>query len=103
MRDLASAIRAWFIWPETKVCVEPPDEALLEPCRTLLSFNHPQFAGPGSTIGTATAGIISSLQYNTPMRQIQIAMKLNFRFRNYRSVGEVLPVIGVWAGVLPVH
>ena len=41
-------------------------------------FNHPQFAGPGSTIGTATAGVISSLLYNTPMRQIQLAMKLNF-------------------------
>ena len=42
------------------------------------AFNHPQFAGPGSTIGTATAGVISSLLYNTPMRQIQIAMKLSF-------------------------
>jgi hypothetical protein len=42
------------------------------------ALNHPQFAGPGSTIGTATAGVISSLLYNTPMRQIQIAMKLNF-------------------------
>jgi hypothetical protein len=42
------------------------------------ALNHPQFAGPGSSIGTATAGIISSLLYNTPMRQIQIAMKLNF-------------------------
>ena len=42
------------------------------------ALNHPQFAGPGSTIGTATAGVISSLLYNTPMRQIQIAMKLSF-------------------------
>jgi hypothetical protein len=40
--------------------------------------NHPHFASPGSTIGTATAGVISSLLYNTPMRQIQLAMKLSF-------------------------
>jgi hypothetical protein len=42
------------------------------------ALNHPQFAGPGSTIGAATAGVISSLLYNTPMRQIQLAMKLSF-------------------------
>jgi hypothetical protein len=42
------------------------------------AFNHPQFAGPGSTIGTASEGVISSLLYNTPMRQIQMAMKLSF-------------------------
>ena len=42
------------------------------------AFNHPQFSGPGSSIGTATAGVISSLLFNTPMRQIQIAMKLSF-------------------------
>jgi hypothetical protein len=42
------------------------------------AFNHPQFSGPGSTIGTASAGVISSLLYNTPMRQIQLAMKLSF-------------------------
>lgn len=42
------------------------------------AFNHPQFSGPGSTIGTATAGVISSLLYNTPMRQIQLAMKVSF-------------------------
>ncbi len=42
------------------------------------AFNRPQFAGPGSTIGTASAGVISSLLYNTPMRQIQLAMKLSF-------------------------
>jgi hypothetical protein len=42
------------------------------------ALNHAQFAAPGSTIGTATAGVISSLLYNTPMRQIQIAMKLSF-------------------------
>ena len=42
------------------------------------ALNHPHFAAPGSTIGTATAGVISSLLYNTPMRQIQMAMKLSF-------------------------
>lgn len=42
------------------------------------ALNHPQFAGPGATIGAASAGVISSLLYNTPMRQIQLAMKLNF-------------------------
>jgi hypothetical protein len=42
------------------------------------AFNHPQFAGPGSTIGTASAGVTSSLLYNTPMRQIQVAMKVSF-------------------------
>ncbi len=42
------------------------------------ALNHPQFAAPGATIGTASAGVISSLLFNTPMRQIQIAMKLNF-------------------------
>ncbi len=42
------------------------------------AFNHPQFSAPATTIGTATAGIISSLLYNTPMRQIQVAMKLSF-------------------------
>jgi hypothetical protein len=42
------------------------------------AFNHPQFAAPSATIGTASAGVISSLLYNTPMRQIQLAMKLSF-------------------------
>ncbi|HZT28881.1 MAG TPA: carboxypeptidase regulatory-like domain-containing protein [Bryobacteraceae bacterium] len=42
------------------------------------ALNHPQFASPGATIGTASAGVISSLLYNTPMRQIQMAMKLSF-------------------------
>lgn len=42
------------------------------------AFNRPQFAGPGSSIGTASAGVISSLLFNTPMRQIQMAMKLFF-------------------------
>jgi hypothetical protein len=42
------------------------------------AFNHPQFTAPAATIGTASAGIISSLLYSTPMRQIQLAMKLSF-------------------------
>jgi hypothetical protein len=42
------------------------------------ALNHPQFAAPGAIVGTASAGVISSLLFNTPMRQIQIAMKLNF-------------------------
>ncbi len=42
------------------------------------AFNHPQFGAPGTTIGTANAGVISGLLFNTPMRQIQIAMKLAF-------------------------
>jgi hypothetical protein len=42
------------------------------------AFNHPQFAGPGNTIGTASAGVISSLLFNTPARQIQLALKLSF-------------------------
>jgi hypothetical protein len=40
--------------------------------------NHPHFGAPGTSIGRATAGVISSLLYNTPMRQIQLAMKLSF-------------------------
>jgi hypothetical protein len=42
------------------------------------AVNRAQFAAPGATIGTASAGVISSLLYNTPMRQIQLAMKLSF-------------------------
>src|SRR5207247_9197088 len=42
------------------------------------AFNHPRFSGPGFSIGTATAGVISTLLFNSPMRQIQIAMKLSF-------------------------
>jgi hypothetical protein len=42
------------------------------------AINRAQFGAPGATIGTATAGVISSLLYNTPMRQIQLAMKLSF-------------------------
>lgn len=42
------------------------------------ALNTPQFAAPNSTIGTAGVGTITSLLYNTPMRQIQLAMKLEF-------------------------
>jgi len=42
------------------------------------AFNHPQFGAPGTAIGTANAGVISGLLFNTPMRQIQIAMKFAF-------------------------
>jgi hypothetical protein len=42
------------------------------------AFNHPQFGPPAASIGTASAGVISSLLYNTPMRQIQLAMKFSF-------------------------
>ncbi|MBO0800932.1 MAG: hypothetical protein J2P31_19105, partial [Blastocatellia bacterium] len=42
------------------------------------ALNHPQFAAPGNTIGSASAGVISSLLFNSPMRQIQVAMKLSF-------------------------
>src|SRR5262249_32114193 len=42
------------------------------------ALNHPQFAAPGNSIGNANAGVISALLFNTPMRQIQFAMKLSF-------------------------
>jgi hypothetical protein len=48
------------------------------------AFNHPQFGKPGSgpgnavTLGAADQGVISALLFNTPMRQIQLAMKLTF-------------------------
>jgi carboxypeptidase family protein len=42
------------------------------------ALNHPQFAAPGNNIGSANAGVISSLLFNSPMRQIQLAMKLSF-------------------------
>jgi hypothetical protein len=46
-------------------------------------LNHPQFAHDlggtaNRTIGTASAGTISSLLFGSPMRQIQLAMKLSF-------------------------
>lgn len=42
------------------------------------ALNHPQFGGPGRTLGASDQGVISSLLFNTPMRQIQLVMKLNF-------------------------
>ncbi len=42
------------------------------------ALNHPQFGKPGSTLGASDQGVVSSLLFNTPMRQIQIAMKLSF-------------------------
>ena len=37
-----------------------------------------EFGAPNSTIGTAGVGAITSLLYSSPMRQIQLAMKLEF-------------------------
>jgi hypothetical protein len=42
------------------------------------ALNHPQFANPGSVIGSANAGVISSLLFGSPMRQVQVAMKLRW-------------------------
>jgi hypothetical protein len=42
------------------------------------ALNHPQFGKPGTTLGASDQGVISSLLFNTPMRQIQLAMKLTF-------------------------
>ena len=42
------------------------------------ALNHAQFAQPGNSIGTGSAGVISSLLFTTPMRQIQFVMKLSF-------------------------
>jgi hypothetical protein len=42
------------------------------------ALNHPQFANPGSVIGNANAGVISSLLFGSPMRQVQLAMKLRW-------------------------
>jgi hypothetical protein len=50
------------------------------------AFNQPQFARPtgfstdgaGATIGNASAGVISSLEFNRPMRQIQLVGKVRF-------------------------
>jgi hypothetical protein len=39
-------------------------------------FNRPQFGTPGTTIGSSTAGVISS-QANAP-RDVQVAVKLIF-------------------------
>lgn len=42
------------------------------------ALNQPQFGKPGSTLGASDQGVISALLFNTPMRQIQFAMKLSF-------------------------
>jgi len=42
------------------------------------ALNRAQFANPGSVIGTGSAGVISALLFQTPMRQMQLAMKINF-------------------------
>jgi len=39
-------------------------------------FNHPQFAFPGATIGTGTAGVIGSTA--VPNRELQMALRLTF-------------------------
>jgi hypothetical protein len=41
-------------------------------------LNHPVFANPASTIGAANAGSISSLMPSTPMRQLQLGLKVRF-------------------------
>jgi hypothetical protein len=41
-------------------------------------LNHPVFANPNATIGSANAGLITSLLSLTPMRQVQVALKLKF-------------------------
>lgn len=41
-------------------------------------LNSPAFANPANTIGSATAGTISSLMPFTPMRQIQLGLKVRF-------------------------
>jgi len=42
------------------------------------AMNHPQFANPGNQLGSSTQGVITALLNQTPMRQIQFAMKLGF-------------------------
>ncbi len=42
------------------------------------ALNHPAFAKPGTVLGASDQGVISALLFNSPMRQIQLAMKLNF-------------------------
>jgi hypothetical protein len=47
-------------------------------CEFFNIANTPQFGPPNASLGTATFGTITSLLYNTPMRQIQFALKLGF-------------------------
>jgi hypothetical protein len=42
------------------------------------ALNHAQFGTPGRTLGASDQGVISSLLFNTPMRQLQLVMKLMF-------------------------
>jgi hypothetical protein len=44
--------------------------------QSLNAFNHPQFAGPNMTVGSAAFGTVTS-QANTP-RELEIALKLHF-------------------------
>jgi hypothetical protein len=45
-------------------------------------LNHPNFAQPNSTIGSAATGTITAIAYsntnNNPSRQIQVGLSLNF-------------------------
>jgi hypothetical protein len=41
-------------------------------------LNEPAFANPASVVGTASAGTITSLMPFTPMRQIQLSLKVKF-------------------------
>ena len=42
------------------------------------ALNHPTFNNPNTQLGSSTAGVISSLLPLTPMRQIQLSMKVKF-------------------------
>ncbi len=42
------------------------------------ALNHPTFNNPNTQLGSSTAGVINSLLPLTPMRQVQISMKLKF-------------------------
>jgi OFA family oxalate/formate antiporter-like MFS transporter len=57
------------------------------------SLNHLQFAGPARTLGASDQGVITSLLFNTPMRQVQLVMKLNFyrTARGGRRVNRAAP------------
>ena len=41
-------------------------------------FNHPAFANPNANIGAANVGTITSLLSLTPMRQVQLGIKMKF-------------------------
>src|SRR5262249_49927115 len=42
------------------------------------ALHHPPFGTPGRNLGASDQGVTSSLLFSTPMRQIQLAMKLAF-------------------------